>query len=259
METYEKWLKKKVLITVRTYPVPSRKSIEVSCTAGITKEGEWIRLFPVPYRFLTQDKRFAKYQYIEAEVTKSRSDFRRESYKLNVDSVKILGQKLSTENKWSKRKDIIFPLMSDSLYSLKDERDINKYPTLGFFKPRVITGLKIESTRNLWNDSELTSLRQFPMFNNVPRHQLEKLPYKFSYQFKCNNKYCTGHEIECTDWEIGVSFLSWRIKYGREWEQKFRDKYETEMALGKDTYFFVGTINNHPGEWLIVGLFYPPK
>src|SRR4030042_4004516 len=256
METYEKWVKKKVLITVRTYPVPSRKSIEVSCTAGITEDGEWIRLFPVPYRFLTQDKRFVKYQYIEAEVTKSHSDFRRESYKLNVDSVNILGQKLSTENKWLKRKDIIFPLMSDSLCSLKSERDTNKYPTLGFFKPRVITGLKIESTIDQWNDDELTSLRQYPMFDNIPQHQLEKLPYKFSYQFKCNEKNCTGHEIECTDWEVGASFLSWRRKYGRQWEQKFRDKYETEMALGKDIHFFVGTINNHPGEWLIVGLFH---
>lgn len=97
------------------------------------------------------------------------------------------------------------------------------------------------------------------MFNNVPRNELEKLPYKFSYQFKCNNKEFLGHELECTDWELVASFLSWRRKYGREWEQKLREKYETEMALGKDTHFFVGTLNNHPGEWIIVGLFYPPK
>jgi len=49
---------KKVLITVRTYPTPARKGVEVSCTAGITDDGKWIRLFPIPYRFLDWDKRF---------------------------------------------------------------------------------------------------------------------------------------------------------------------------------------------------------
>ena len=35
MGTYEKWIKKQVLITVRTYPTPSKTVIEASCTAGI--------------------------------------------------------------------------------------------------------------------------------------------------------------------------------------------------------------------------------
>jgi hypothetical protein len=46
------WIKKRVLITVRTYPVPSAKSIEASCTGGITGDGQWMRLFPVPYRLI---------------------------------------------------------------------------------------------------------------------------------------------------------------------------------------------------------------
>lgn len=27
----------------------------------------------------------------------------------------------------------------------------------------------------------------------------------------------------------------------------------------KDTHFYVGTIHQHPKEWIIVGLFYPMK
>jgi hypothetical protein len=75
------WSRKKVLITVRTYPVPAQKNIEVSCTAGITSEGEWIRLFPVPYRFMEYDKRFVKYQWIEVDVLKAPQDSRPESHK----------------------------------------------------------------------------------------------------------------------------------------------------------------------------------
>jgi hypothetical protein len=78
------------LITVRTYPAPAQKGIEVSCTGGITDDGQWIRLFPVPYRFLTEDKRFKKYQWIEVDVTKAKDDPRPESFKLNDESIKIL-------------------------------------------------------------------------------------------------------------------------------------------------------------------------
>lgn len=259
MTTYERWIKKKVLITVRTYPVPSRKSIEVSCTAGVTDDGEWIRLFPVPYRFLDRDKRFSKYQYIEADVTKAQSDTRPESFKINIESIDILSQPISTKDMWERRKVIVFPLKSDSLCSLQAERDLNGYPTLGFFKPRTISRFKIERCNNEWSESELTSLRQYPMFGDMPRTELQKLPYDFSYNFRCVNPDCRGHELKCTDWEMGASYWSWRSKYGNKWESKFRDRYETDMILGRDTHFFVGTLSTHPGEWIIIGLFYPPR
>jgi hypothetical protein len=51
------WSTKRVLIVVKTYPTPAHKGVEVSCTAGVTREGEWIRLFPVPFRFLEQEQR----------------------------------------------------------------------------------------------------------------------------------------------------------------------------------------------------------
>jgi len=41
---------KKVLITVKTYPTISGKYDELVCTAGFTKEGEWIRIYPIPFR-----------------------------------------------------------------------------------------------------------------------------------------------------------------------------------------------------------------
>lgn len=259
MTTYERWVKKEVLITVRTYPVPSRTSIEVSCTTGITDDGNWIRLFPIPYRFLTQDRRFRKYQYIEANVTKSMSDTRPESYKIDIDSINILSQPIPTDNNWESRKAKVFPLKSSSLCLLQAERDQNKMPTLGFFKPRTITSFKIKPTNNNWTESELTSLLQYPLFGNAPRTQLEKLPYIFSYEFRCDESNCPTHTLSCTDWELGASYRSWRSKYGNKWETKFRDRYETDMILGKDTHFFVGTIHNHPDAWIIIGLFYPPK
>jgi hypothetical protein len=56
---------KKALIVVRTYPTPARTGVEVSCTAAITDKGEWLRLFPVPWRLLGTDQRFRKYYWVE--------------------------------------------------------------------------------------------------------------------------------------------------------------------------------------------------
>lgn len=119
MTLYGRCRTEKTLITARIYPVPARKGIEVSCTAGITGDGKWIRLFPIPYRFLEQDKRFRKYQYIEASIARAESDPRPESHNVDIDSIKPLSQPISTANKWEERKIKIFPLKSRSLCFLQ--------------------------------------------------------------------------------------------------------------------------------------------
>lgn len=256
---YERWVKKTVLITVRTYPAPSRSSIEVSCTAGIDESGHWIRLFPIPWRYLDSDKRFRKYQLIEAKVTKAQSDVRPESYKVDIDSINILSEPLTTANKWQSRKDKVLPLVSKSLCFLQNERNKNKKPTLGIIKPASITGLKIDPSASKWSEGELERLQQYSFFGNEPKQGLEKIPFDFSYEFRCQEPDCPGHKLMCTDWEIAQAYRAWKVKYGNGWQPKFRERFETEMTLVKDTHFFVGTLSTHPDAWIIIGLFYPPK
>jgi hypothetical protein len=64
--------------------------------------------------------------------------------------------------------------------------------------------------------------------------------------------------MSCTDWEMGQSYRRWRRDYGDEWQNAFRQKYEREMIEKLDTHFYVGTIHQHPKNWIIIGLFYPP-
>ncbi len=50
---------KRILVTVKTYPTPAAKYTETVCTAGITEDGEWIRIYPIRYRMLDHDKQLA--------------------------------------------------------------------------------------------------------------------------------------------------------------------------------------------------------
>lgn len=250
--------KKKVLIVVRTYPTPARQSVEVSCTAGITEQGDWIRLFPVPFRFLEYDQRFAKYQWIEVSVTKS-NDPRPESYKISSDSISILSATLPTDNGWKARKDLVFPLKAPSLCSLQRERDSKGFPTLGVFRPKIIKRLIIDEDESEWTAEQLGALRQTDLFGAAPKQELEKVPHNFRYDFVCDEDNCTGHRLSCTDWEIGEAWRRWKRDYGSDWEGKFRQRFEEEMINKYDTHFFVGTVRGHPNAWIIIGLFYPPK
>lgn len=254
MSIYER---KRILITIRTYPTPAQQGIEVSCTAGMTEDGGWIRLFPVPYRFLSEDRRFRKYQWIEASVTKA-SDYRPESYHVDIDSIKIVSDKLPTKSKWKERKELLAPLVSHSLCWLKAQRKKEGSPTLGFFKPQRITGFDMLPDDPNWSESELAKLRQVPLFQSAPARELVKIPFRFKYRFTCDEPKCNGHNLMCTDWELGAAYRRWRRDYGEAaWEEKFRERFESDMMHKNDTHFFVGTLRSHPDIWIIVGLFYP--
>ena len=103
----------------------------------------------------------------------------------------------------------------------------------------------------------LARLRQYPLFAATPSRELEKIPFKFKYEFHCDHWDCAGHSLSCTDWEICQSYRSWSRKYRDDWEGKLREKYEHEMIELNETHFYVGTLRGHPAAWIIVGLFYP--
>ena len=251
------WEKKKIFITARTYPTPARRGAEVSCTGGITEDGEWIRLFPVPYRFLSYDKRFSKYQWIEVEVAKD-SDFRPESHQINSDSIRILSSVAANKNdRWQGRKEIINPLQAHCLCCLQRERNKNGHPTLGFYKPALIRRFIIRPIEPDWTEADLARLSQPSMFEKTPFRLLEKIPFKFLYHVYCDEQACRGHHLSCTDWELGQAYRNWRQKYGKQWEEKFRQRFEHDMLNKFDTHLFVGTVSSHPASWIVVGLFYP--
>ena len=58
----------KVLITVMTYPHPSETYTELVCTAGITDAHQWVRLYPIDYRYRPVEQQFKKYQWIEVDL-----------------------------------------------------------------------------------------------------------------------------------------------------------------------------------------------
>lgn len=106
------YIKKRIYILVKTYPVVSDKYSELVCTAGILEDGSWIRLYPVPFRFLEDEKRFPKFSWIEVEVQKRSEDFRPESYSPNLDTLRV-EEKMPVNWRERKRSILKSPVYSD--------------------------------------------------------------------------------------------------------------------------------------------------
>jgi hypothetical protein len=53
--------RKRVLILCKTYPSPSSTYVETSCVAGMDDSGKLIRLFPVPFRLVSDEQQFKKW------------------------------------------------------------------------------------------------------------------------------------------------------------------------------------------------------
>jgi hypothetical protein len=91
--------------------------------------------------------------------------------------------------------------------AIQHERDTNRSPTLGIFKPGQITRLVIEDAEQpSWTPEQLNTLRQIQMFQSAPAQELEKIPFDFKYKFCCSESSCSGHNLTCFDWEMGQAY-----------------------------------------------------
>ena len=128
--------RKRVYITVKTYPTLSEKYDELVCTAGIDEDGSWIRLYPLPFRKLEHEQKYKKWQWIEVDVERRTQDIRPESYRvLNLENLKIIPTK-SSKVDWDEfiQKDVFFFLGT----RLRDQiRSPNPFSIVGVFYPPV--------------------------------------------------------------------------------------------------------------------------
>jgi len=253
-----------VFIVVKTYPRPSTKYRELVCTAGITKLGKWIQLYPINYRYLDFDNWYKKYQWISVEISKNTSDFRIDSYRPIEKTIKTLGLPLSTDSdkKWSKRKEIILPTVK--FYSIKELEEEYKSDkvSLGIFKPKEIIDFIIEPDTETWSKNQLRNLSQIRLFEQQPK-PIEKIPFRFSYLFTCKDSNCkTNHKLTILDWEIFALYRNLKKQNPYDIDlnlQKLKDRWLTDMWNPKrDSYLIVGTQYPNP-TFMLLGVFWPPK
>jgi hypothetical protein len=258
----------KVLITVKTYPLPSRSYTELVCTAGLLNGKKWIRMYPIPFRFLQDQKQYPKYSWVEVDLVRNTKDFRPETYRLKNEKI-VLSEKIGTSNAWAARKSYV---LKETFTSMNDLIKLAKGPekkSLATMKPKEIVKFEIEEDEREWRKDWLEQMKQMDMFESEnqtgQRKIIRKLPYKFYYHFLTEGDE-KPRRLMIEDWEIGALFwhcLSQTDSDEDAAKQMVKQKYFNQFVQEKDLYLFLGsTLSNHNksrNPFMIIGVFYPPK
>lgn len=266
--------KTRVLIAVKTYPAISGKYDELVCTAGFLEDGSWVRIYPVPFRKKSYDEQYRKYDWIEIDLVKNKSDFRPESYRpYSHDSeITILGH-LETRNCWHDRKKIALNKVYTNLKQLISEaKNKDICTSLAVFKPTKILDFTAELVEREWNKKKIDQLKanrdQINMFEyehpENPFEVVRKLPYTFRFKFEDDEGKESNMMIE--DWETGQLFWKSFERHEGDEAKAIKDvkyKYFEDFAKTKDLYFYLGTSALHHyvshNPFMIIGTFHPKK
>lgn len=266
--------KKKVLLAVTTYPLPSRSYDELVCTAGVLENGDWIRIYPVPLSFLLDLKgsgkvNNVKYTWIELELNKRADDFRPESFSPKHYDFRdlIIHNRMETESNWQLRKDSCLKKVYTNLTQLIEDSKAPTNVSLASFKPTDITAFEIEEDEREWKDEWKEIRKQGDLFasEKTPEILIPKLPYKFFYRFTDYSGKSSRLMIE--DWEIGALYWNClRSANGNEKIalEKVKEQYGSNFMKNKDIYLFLGTtrewhMRRAKNPFVIIGVFYPKK
>jgi len=263
--------RERILITVKTYPTLSRKYGETVCTAGVREDGSWLRLYPVPFRRLDEREQYRKFDWIECDLVKSRSDPRPETrHPSELKQLRAVAH-LDTEDNWRERRRLL--LQTAKVYTrlqpLIEGAKANAL-SLAVFKPARIAGFVSEEEEREWNPEKLAEMRnradQGEMFGEEAWREtfrvVPKQPYSFSYQFEDADG--RASEMQILDWEVGALYWNCVRQHGGDESAalaKVRAKY-FDTFLKTDLHFFLGTTQEFhfraPNPWVIIGVFAIP-
>jgi hypothetical protein len=258
--------KERVLITVKTYPTLSRKYGETVCTAGVRSDGSWVRIYPVPFRRLDEAQQYKKFDWIEADLIKSKPDPRPETrHPADMGQLIPTGH-VDTSDEWRERRRLLLETakVHTRLAPLIAAAKANEL-SLAVFKPAEVKDLIVEEDERNWDPAKLEEMRnaaaQGDFFDEEWRKTfrvIPKLPYAFRYQFVDAD----GQEatLRILDWEIGALYWSCHRRYNgdeRIAREKVREKYLGQF-LKADLHFFLGTTQQYhfvaPNPWVIIGV-----
>lgn len=269
-----KWERRKILIWGKTRPELSKTYREIVCTGGIFADSRrLVRLYPIPLRYMDDEKYFRKYQWIEAYVTRSSSDPRPESYKIRADGIEVFDTiRTKSGGNWDDRAEWIMHTENifQSVEALQEQQGID-HTSLGLVRPKSVTKViaqKYGQTEraHFWEKyKNAVAQMELPLDPDTQREIKPLTPpdYRFKIQFRCDDNRCQqDHTFSVLDWEIDALYFNLRQQGKSRFEASGMvvDKLENQVCSpDKDLYFYLGNIATHPNIFTIVGLWWPKK
>lgn len=214
--------------------------------AGITDEGEYRRIYPVPWEDFTETD-YKKRYWIEYEILE-KGDYRKESYKIKPETVEV-GEEVGYEEVRTQLENRVTTI--PELDEKKEREDVS----IGIVEPNIHDFHIVESDirrqkAEKYNQQKTITGDEIPIYY---------IPHLTKYQFDCGQGCTTDHDIMCEDIEMGELYRGLRKRHDDigTVEEKMRERFVDWMVENRDLYFMIGTHHQYK-TWLIISVLYPP-
>ncbi|QBF32824.1 hypothetical protein [Thalassococcus sp. S3] len=231
-------------VIIKAAPDIGQRHGETVCVAGIDYDGNWHRLYPVPFRDLRENQKFGRWDLISFRWRNAPDDRRLESKRVDPQSIEVIGSVPKAERHSLARRALVADL----------DKELAENKSFALIQPEqprfsVIRYSESEIDKERRQRDELH--RQTDMFSD-PAISKEPPPYRFNYKFKFAGK---DRNYNCIDWETEATFFKWRERYGEKIAIQEMQRVFGEEWPKKGIAFAMGTHRNQNWRnWLLSGV-----
>lgn len=253
----------RAVIFGKTYPEPSTRYYETVCTAALREEdGRPIRLYPVPLRYLNDEKQYKLWDVVEVPVDRSAKDQRPESYRIDHTKLKTVGHLETDKHGWVARRALLERNTEwhyEGMAELKEANQRRK-ASIGLVVPgaieRVQLSAKPPEARAEFDQkcAELRLRKESDMFD-PEYHALDFLPNEIFLHWSCR-----VHCVTCSRQPHRMKVLDWglmQLARRRGWGAATQHLEDLSNALTRDFRLFLGNFAQHPTNFGVIALWYP--
>jgi hypothetical protein len=241
-----------LMVNCKTYPAVSTKYVETVCTGGVQASGDFVRLYPVPFRFLDSEEQYGRWDVIRVRAYRDAKDPRPESWHFSPGSPITKVDHISTERRrWEWMRKTVF----DSAEAMEA-----KGLTNGCVEIEPIE-LYWKADSKEWTASQLNVIQQGDLF--ATKEQMQGLADRVPWQFRLKyREKSTGREDDgkVLAWSFYQGFRRVRGECATDEEalEIIANRIRDSIFNPDKTVFAILGTHSRFGHWMISALYHVP-
>lgn len=230
-------------ILVKAIPHRSTKYFETVCCAGIGRDIKWRRLYPVPFRFLTSEKKFGRWDWIKYRFTTSQIDIREETQRVDDRTIEVVGKMRMGE-----RSRVLGPVIRRSTHEAERRGE-----SLALVRPERLEFVWKKKPSGEYQSERAKHRDAASQTSLLEAHTKPFEPCPYAFRFRWRDSDGQEHEHACDDWETVAAFSRRREIHGENAGLLSLKKTYEDDYFRRGLAFALGT-HSRRQQWLLVGL-----
>ena len=240
-----------LLVNCKTYPAVSKKYVETVCTGGVQADGQFVRLYPVPFRLLDEREQYERWDIIRVRAYRDTKDQRPESWHLCPGTPITVVRHLHTDKQ-------VWEWMHRTVFASTEEM-AGRGLTNGCVKIEPLE-LYWAPDEKEWSPQQLTTLQQSNMF--ATKAQMAELAERVPWQFRLKLRETENgqeHDAKVLAWSYYQGLRrALREKNEREALESVVERIRGSIFNPEKTVFAIFGTHSRFKHWMISSLYHLP-